>query len=106
MNNQTLKACNVFKDDEPFLEGAEFLRRAKKIPGWQNGDKKAYDYYKDKTHLAEIPKGITTLVFVNSESGSTEHRFVYCLCNNSTGWYEDSGWLDDKFGSHCRVVAL
>lgn len=105
--NLKLQAVNVFKGGETYLEGTEFIRRAKEeVLGWETGDQRAYEYFKNPAHWAEIPYDFKILVFVNTEFDSGDCRHARYLYRGDTEWEEGSFYFGHELGSDCRVAVI
>lgn len=83
------------------VAGVELLRRAKKLRGWKNADRKALDFYLDKDNWSELPD-CDILVFPNVGS----HGIVSYLYRTETGWLEGSRSLETRFFGSTFVITL
>ncbi len=101
----TLKCVDIF-DGKSFLEGKEFMRLARLVPGAMNGGTKAFEYYLREGHWNELPDDASVIVFVDTEFDSGDDRCVRCLCRDGPRWCRDFLWVAYRFRSSCRVAVL
>ena len=91
-----------------FLEGSDFMEKARALPSAMNGSKKTFEYYSEPEHWAEmnIPEDINVIVFADTEFVSGGGRFVRYLFRYGAGWYRHYTCVGAGFFSDCGVAVL
>ena len=100
-----LTAVCVHKKDEEYLDGIEFLRRAREKSGG-GADQKAFDFYSKKENWHLLPDDVEVIVFSDTEFHSGDRRYVRYLYRLGALWKHDYCWVGVGFGPRVRVAVL
>ena len=100
-----LTAVCVHKKDEEYLDGIEFLRRAREKSGGRS-DQKAFVFYARKENQHLLPDDAEVIVFPDTEFDSGGSRYVRCLYRDGAEWERYCRWVSSVFSQRARVAVL